>query len=891
MRSSGDRRSRLVVLALTVAGLYTWGGARAAAQAPPSPAEVLGYELGERFTDHAGVLRYMEALAAAAPAQVRIVEYGRTVEGRRLVQIVVARPDHLARLDEILDANRRLLDPELSETDARSIVASNPAVVYFSYGVHGNESSSSEAAMWTAWDLAVGAGAAAVVLDSTIVVIDPVVNPDGRDRYVLWYRQARGAVPNPDPAAREHFEPWPGGRFNHYLFDLNRDWSWLTQTETRVRIASWDRWSPQIHVDFHEMSANSTYFFFPAAEPINPIYPEHMLDWGRIIGRANAEAFNARGWEYFTGDTYDFFYPGYGDSWPAFMGTIGMTYEQAGGGRAGLVYRQADGDLLTLHDRAEHHRATSHATARAAALGRTALLLGYAEAARAVGRGEPDFLIVPGEDPSRAEALVALLQDQGVEVERAARAFRAEAREAPGFDARREFPAGTYRVRARQPRGRLAATLLQPETELDATFSYDLSAWSLPYAFGVETLRVTSAPDASWAPAANLGRPFVAHAGSDFSAGNALLQTAAGPVRPRGVPGGGRWGSLGQGNQTGDGARNPTGATYGYLVPPGFPSWQGVLRIVADGGRAIVMDEAFTIAGRRWPAGTIFLPQRGGVELERAVAAAGLGERAVEVATGLVSSGNDLGTQRSYTVELPRIAMISGEGISPTSYGANWFFFDHTLQLPFTALPSGAIASADLHDYDVIVMPEGRLEESACSALEAWVERGGTLVALGSGAEALAEPIAGIEVRERPPADSADIGRALRGREARELAEWEEEIPGTVLPVTLDPAHPLAFGAGTDPDSSRAFVLHRGGVAFTPSDEFETAAFFPAEVRQVSGVISAENLAHLAQGSWLATRRVGDGRVILFADDPLFRHFWYAGWQPYVNALLLGPKL
>ncbi|MGH7472260.1 MAG: M14 family zinc carboxypeptidase, partial [Longimicrobiales bacterium] len=247
----------------------------AAAQSPvPAPREILGYEIGERFTDHAGLLRYMEALAARTPA-VRVRRYGETNEGRALLQVVIAGPEYLARLDDILARNRELTNPETSEQRAREIAAANPAIVYFSYGVHGNESSSSEAALLTAWSLASGGADVRGVLDSVVVIIDPAVNPDGRDRYVNWYQQARGSKPNPNPEAREHAEPWPGGRTNHYYFDLNRDWAWMTQTETRARLSTWDHWSPQVHVDFHEMSATSSYFFFPATPPINPLYPPH----------------------------------------------------------------------------------------------------------------------------------------------------------------------------------------------------------------------------------------------------------------------------------------------------------------------------------------------------------------------------------------------------------------------------------------------------------------------------------------------------------------------------------------------------------------------------------------------------------------------------------------
>lgn len=858
IRKRVGRQILLGLVAGWTAGGLSAQGATGGAAEPPSPAAVLGYELGERFTDAAGVVRYMEVLASASPL-VEVRRYGESVEGRPLVQVVIARPEHASRLAEILAGNRELADPSTPESRARELAARDPAVVYLTYGVHGNEASSSEAALWTAWDLARGAGSVAGVLDSVVVVMDPVANPDGRDRYVGWYRQVVGRSANANPEAWEHWEPWPGGRYNHYLFDLNRDWAWATQRETRARLATWGEWSPQVHVDFHEMNWESTYFFFPAAPPINPLYPEHTRVWGEYFGAANAAAFDREGWPYYTAESFDLFYPGYGDSWPSLVGAVGMTYEQAGHARAGLVIRRRDGQLLTLRDRAEHHRTAGAATLRAAAARKTALREGFARFHRELPEGAADVLLVPGAARGRVEALVALLRVQGIEVERAAEAFRADARPHRGFGRRREFPAGTYRVRAQQPRGRLALTLLQPEVVLDATYSYDVSAWSLPYAYGVE--------------AHQAGR----------------------------VPGGVRWEPVVEPVAF---AREPSATNgeatepYGYLVAPEFAAWPGVVRFLEAGGRVRVLDERFRMDGREWPAGTFFLARHGNDRLGERVREAGLGGRAVPVASGLTAEGHDLGTGEAYTLSLPRVALIAGDGTSPMSFGAHWFFLEETLGLPFDAVPAERLRSLQLDRYDVVVVPEvsgGALDERTLKEVEGWVRRGGTLVAVASGARTVAEPVAGVRMRERASREEDEEGeklaRALRGRAERELEDWEEQIPGTILPVRLDPDHPLAFGAGIDGDARMFFTLHRDGIVFEPAESVEVVGHFPAELEKTSGVISETNLARLEQGGWLLHKRLGRGNVILFADDPLFRHFWYSGFQPFTNALLIGPSL
>lgn len=847
---------RWLVAALAVLVLRGFSPAVLTAQSAqvPSPQDVLGYARGERFTPGADVVRYMDALAAAVPDRVRVERYGKTGEGRPLIQVVVARPSVMAHLDDVLARHRQLADPSLSESQARAIASSNPVVVYLSYGVHGNESSSSEAAMWTAWDLARGAPSVAGVLDSVVVVIDPVVNPDGRNRYVNFYRQARGAEPNPHPASREHREPWPGGRLNHWLFDLNRDWAWATQPETRQRLATWSRWTPQVHVDFHEMSPRSTYFFFPPTPPVNPIFPASTLEWMDYFGEANAAAFDARGWQYYAAESFDLFYPGYGDSWPSLEGAIGMTYEQAGGGSAGLVVDRPDGTQLTLAERSEHHRVAGETTIKAAAAARTRLLLDFAAYHRNIAEGLSDYLLVPSGSGERARALVALLQDEGIRVDRATRAFRADAQPNTGFAARRDFPAGTYRVQAKQRRGRLAVALLEPEALLKANFSYDISAWSLPYAYGVAAYSVSREPDAGWQPTSKEDRALEESTSSSVSA------TEAEP--------------------------------YGYLVKPTLEAWAGMVRFMKAGGRATLLEKPFRNAAGAWPRGTIFLPRQANDSLTARVAASGLSGLATAVRTGWTEDGPELGTEESLGLSLPRVAVLTGEGTSATSYGAHWYFLEQTLGLPFDALPMDGVNGTTLASYDVVVVPEVRRPSNGTvDALKQWVEAGGTLVAVGSGAQAVGDPIAGVKLRQAREGRDSTMERGLETREQREQQRWREDVPGTVLPVTLDPGNPLAFGVAAGGDDTRLFVLQTGTRAFEPDPSYETVAYFPDDLKAISGVIGSMNLERLSRAAWLVTKPVRRGRVILFAGDPMFRQFWYSAFLPYVNALLIGPNM
>ncbi|MGE4619434.1 MAG: M14 metallopeptidase family protein, partial [Planctomycetota bacterium] len=343
----------------------------------PAPGDWYGIPLGERFTPHHDVMAYCREVAKLSD-RVHFQEYGRSTEGRELVLLMISTEANIARLEEIRAAQALLADPrrmkEREDLDLDQLLEDLPAVIWLSYNVHGDESSATEAALATIHQLADGSDEKIrAIRENCLVIIDPLLNPDGRERYLQWYHQVQAHPANPDPAAAEHDPPSPSGRSNHYLFDLNRDWAWQSQVETRARIEQYLQWQPLVHVDFHEMSAESTYFFFPPEKPINANIPEDRVQWSETFGLSNAGAFDRFGWKYYTAEQFDLFYPAYGDSWPTLNGSIGMTYEQAGGGRAGLAYRRRNGTILTLVDRLHHHHVAGLATADCAARHRVQL--------------------------------------------------------------------------------------------------------------------------------------------------------------------------------------------------------------------------------------------------------------------------------------------------------------------------------------------------------------------------------------------------------------------------------------------------------------------------------------------------------------------------------------
>ena len=312
---------------------------------------------------------------------------------------------------------------------------------------------------------------------------------------------------------------------------------------------------------------------------------------------------------------------------------------------------------------------------------------------------------------------------------------------------------------------------------------------------------------------------------------------------------------------------------------------------------------ARSVPGRRRPGagapeavpGTIFLPAFINDGLVERVAESGLDALATPVTSGWVDEGNDLGTDGAIGFEMPRVAVLMGDGVAATSYGAHWFFLDQTVGLPFDALPVDRLGAIDLGQYDVLVMPDmspAALNEARVQQIDAWVRSGGTLVAVAGGARLAADRIASVERRAGAHDSERDAtDRALRGREQRQLERWERNVPGAVLAARLDTAHPLAFGAGIEGDDESIFVLHASGLSFEPDESFESVAFFPEDLTKISGVIHEDVIERLQRSTWLATRNLGRGRAILFADDPLFRHFWYAGFLLYMNAVVIGPSM
>ncbi len=847
----------------------------------PSIEQVLGYAPGERITWHKDAVRYFEALAAAAPERVQIVQYAQSWQDRELIYVVLSSAENMARIEEVKAGMQSLRDPRRTPADeAAAIIENQPPVTWLSYGVHGNEISSTDAAMLTAYHLLASRGDERVadIMADTVVVIDPMQNPDGRDRFVHHFNSSVGLRPDSDRLSAEHDEPWPGGRTNHYLFDMNRDWFIMTQPETRGRIAALREWYPVAFVDAHEMGGDSTYFFAPEAVPYNPHLAADQTESLQLFGRNHAGWFDEFGLDYFTREIYDAFYPGYGASWPSYYGGVAMTYEQASS--RGLVFRQYDGNDLTYAYTVRNHFLTSLSTAETVAVNREKFLTDFYDyQVSAIEEGEQEenraYLFPVQSDQAAITRIAGLLTRQGVEVSRATAEF-----DACGVD----YAAGSYLIRADQPSKRFVRTLLEPQVSMEDDFLaeqeerrannlpdqiYDVTAWSLPHMFNVDMNICDRIP-----------------AGEFEAAGPDLFIPAE-------VQGG--------------------EATVAYLVPWGSaPAARLLAKGLLAGLEIKSNDLAFTNLDREYPAGTLIVDvadNPGDLYETMSELARETGAEVVAVNDSWVTDGPSFGSGNVVRFNAPRVAIAWDEPTAAYSAGNTRFVIERQFDYPVTPIRTDRLASADLDRYQVLLLPltaggsyGGALGESGVENLKNWVSDGGVLIAMGNATRFLADPeVDLLAVRRERAVVEVEAGEEEEGATVAGTYLTEEEqyrqstvaleddpyaVSGVLARADVHPEHWL--GAGVAPVLN---VLIRGSEIYTPiriDDGVNVARFQGPEELLTSGYLWEENRRQLAYKPFVLSQPRGAGQVIAFTQDPTVRAYLDGLNVILMNAIFRG---
>ncbi|MEM0984794.1 MAG: M14 family metallopeptidase [Pseudomonadota bacterium] len=847
----------------------------------PTLEDAIGHQSGEAITSSAEILAYFEALEGAAPDRMQIVTYGESWQGRPLVYAVITSAENLARLDDIKRDLQRLGSvEEFGRREAQEIAARTPAVSWLSYGVHGDEISPSESALALAYHLLAASEDPLVdaILSNTITIIDPNQNPDGRERFVHSFESALGLEPLADRYTAEHDQPWPRGRFNHYLFDLNRDWFSMTQPETRAKVAAVLEWHPVVFVDSHEMGGDSTYYFPPAAAPYNPNLTEAQKEKQSLFGINHAAWFDRLGIPYFTREIFDNFYPGYGDMWPQFNGAVAKTFEQASA--RGLRFTRRDGSELTLREGVRNNFIASLSTAQVVAENKEQFLVDYAAYRRdAVEDGISSrrryFLIDLAERRWQAEKLGRRLEAQGIEVARLAgsRTLCGDV-----------YSDGVLVVDRAQPNGRLISTLLDRNTELPAAFIadqerrrarglnhelYDVTAWSLPLMDG---LNVKTCRRVGLSRAESLEH-----------------DTPVAPIAPQ-------------------------GGAFAIAVPwTDTGQAQLVIAALRAGLTGRTTEEAFIQNGRTFGAGTAVFPAKGNpsdMVTTFTNLAAQIGAEFIPMETSWVDVGPNFGSNAFAELKAPRVALAWGQGTKPTSAGATRFIIERQLGLPVSPIRLGTLPSASLSEYDVIVLPDGdtgfgdALGGRGLSALDAFVQEGGTLIAIGSSLNALAGENGLVATqREDAFADSQNDGAgetdsegSTSGTRLEDEAAYDalieakgaspDQVPGALVRVEANPDHWLAAGY------SEATALVTGSAIYRPlnaADGVNVFRFSDAETLVASGYLWEESRLQLAFKPFVMIQPSGDGQVIAFTQSPTTRAYLNGLTLLLANATVLAP--
>ncbi len=851
----------------------------------PALESVTGFALGEALVDHRDMLAYLEALEAAAPERLRVVRIGQSWQGRDLVLAVITSERNMARLDEIQAGMQRLGDPRQTDrAAAQRLIDDLPAPVWLAYAVHGDEISTTDAALYVAYHLLAARGDDRVtqILDETVVILNPLQNPDGRERFIASTVAARGLEADDDPGSAERDQPWPGGRFNHYVFDLNRDWFAQTQPETRAHTRAMLEWLPVVVADVHEMGTDQTYFFPPAAAPTNPLLTPAQARLREAIGRNNAEWFDRFGIEYFTREIFDLFYPGYGDGWPHHFGAAGMTYEQ--GSARGLVARRSNGERLSFADTIWNQSVASLATIETVARERARWLndfYDYQVSAIDTGRraAEGRYALLPTQrDQAGADRLARLLASQRVDVSRADADFRA---------CTTDYARGSYIIDLAQPASRLVRVLLDRQIDIESDFMaeqkrrrerglpdeiYDVTAWSLPLMRNLEVERCNALPRVS------------------------LTAVDADPPQR--------------------GSVDNTGARVAFLVAWGEREAAAFLsRALRSGLTVQSADEAFETAGRRWPGGSLVIPRAGNpddlVSLLETLAQH-TGVQIVGVDDSWITEGPNFGSAKMPRLRAPRVALLWDRPTSPTGAGATRFILERHFDLPVTVLRGHTFAGRALDRFDVIILPQGGdyagvLGGGAAEELRDWVRRGGVLIGLGGAVGYLAEPAHGLMSLRREDAwreeptdaadDEKDAPRSLPGTRIADAAAYlaaiqppqapPDTVAGALLRADVDAEHWLTAGA-----AESVYVLYQGTAIYSPlrlDQGVNAVSFAAAEGLVASGAVWPENRDQLAFKPVIALEPLGRGYMIAFTTDPTWRAMHDGLEVLLANAVLRAP--
>ncbi len=821
-------------------------------QTVKSPDEFLGYKLGTQFTYHHKAVEYIKYLAGISSlAEYR--EYGTTYEGRPLGVCFISSEENLAKLEEYRKNNLIKTGMLMGEFTGKQV-----PFIWMSYNVHGNEATGMEAAMKTVYTLLSGnyTGGSDYLKDM-IIVIDPCQNPDGHELYTNRYRNSMNTMINPDANALEHNQGWPGARANHYMFDLNRDWTWQTQTETQQRLALYRQFMPQVHADFHEMGPESTFFFAPGAEPWHDVITPWQREFHKLMGAGNAKLFDEKFRLYFTKENYDLFYPSYGDTWPIFNGAMGFTIEQGGGGVSGLAYKQESGDTLTLIDRIDGHFTSSMATLKVSWDNREKLVTEFNryfdENTKNPTFKYKSVIIKGSNEKSNITSLLQLFDRNQIRYSYAGNTGK----KYKGFEylSNKEgevtIDKGDILISAYQPESHFMSVLFEPDSRTTDSLSYDLTAWALPYVYNVKAYALT---DKISADTGKVGQ-------------NAIIN----------LPG--------------------KAETYAYVANyQGFDELKFVSALYNKKVKLRYTLKPFSLYGNNFNRGSIIVTRGDNKHLEGnfdqiiTEAANKCQVKLIATTTGLVDSGKDFGSGYSPLMKQQTVALLCGEGTSSSSVGELWYFFENELNYPVTLVNTSDAEGTDLSDYEILILTSGAYTKLKDTLID-YVKRGGKVIALESAisvfsgekttslAKAIETKAAELKVAEKKIKSDDTTYLKRFEYEVERRYSLSERSAGSIYKVKLDDTHPYAFGLGKE-----WFIMKR--TAGYPYLTTGSNIGYILDKEPVAGFAGFKYKDKIKHTLVIGTENIGKGEVVYITDNPYFRGFWKSGRVLLGNVIL-----
>lgn len=798
----------------------------------PTPKSILNFELGEMHTDHTQVANYMREVAKASD-RFKIETTGYTFENRPLQLLTISSPKNLANIDEILKRHVAITDANTNNSDLSDL----PIVVYLGYSIHGNESSGTGAAIALTYYLAANDSPELMkTLDKTIILLDPSFNPDGLHRFSTWVNSNKSSNLVTDPNDREFNEAWPRGRFNHYWFDMNRDWLPVQLPESQARIKTFRKWIPNVLCDFHEMGTNSTYFFQPG-EPTrtNPLTPELNQILTRKIAGYHAKALDKIGSSYFVEENYDDFYYGKGSSYPDINGAIGILFEQASS--RGHAQESANG-ILTFPFTIRNQFTTSLSTLQATTDMREELLAYqrdfYKNAKMDSNKSKVKGYVFGDEkDASRVHELAKILSQHKIKIQ--------ELKEDVVINKKKFSKNLSYIIPVAQQNTKLINAIFDRQLQFKDSLFYDISAWSFDLAFNLNFEGVNTLDNAGSDYVPNLKKGFVSKK-----------------------------------------------SEIGYLVEwTDHKSPKLLNQLLAKGLRVRTTKKPFTHNGKMFSYGSLFVPVQN-QELNSdeifTYLSQSIPEYAIEI-TGVetgFTDGINLGNPNFVTLTQPKVAMIVGQGVDPSDAGEIWYMFDQKAAMPLTKIDMEQLEGVNLSKYTTLILANGsyaKISAKTATKIGQWVQNGGTLIAYQDAIKWLNKN----ELTELTLKTSNMEAKAVSFEQTDDY-KGAQEIAGAIFETRLDLSHPINFGM----PRNTLPIFRNTSIMIEPNKNSYNNPIQYTKTPLISGYISKEKLALLKETVPFQCIKKGDGNIIVFTDNTNFRAFWLGTEKLLWNAIFFS---